>query len=414
MPHSGPRGFWMFFNEVMMGKEQMPKKKCAFTSETNVEQIQEKLSSTLKNFTQEISQSVVQKAEINIRCGGEETTLKDYQLQHRKQEYNIFTGEVKPNSGCLSYGCCFDVIQNSKISLYAINDASASDVSKLENTITSSIVAEMKIKGDCKDNDIKAVQETVLKQKLKNEEIITQEIRKNKISETQISQKIDLNYDEPLLCINQCDQAPSAGEIRQISNVDIMTRNMIKSVIKNIEKNVITAKVESEMDIDMREDPNTELMWSIYSAAIIIGAYFLTLKVIAPLFWTMMKILCKVLGKIPVLAFLNPVGVMIGKVQDKAPCVLYSLTTYIFMYLYWRFWKFGYCVHKSSGFVETLMCFWRPLLVWVAFIPIPPPCGICLLCKIWCPNFMEEPCECIANDCMDTKGEKCNKVPLPQ
>ena len=67
MPHSGPRGFWMFFNEVMMGKEQMPKKKCAFTSETNVEQIQEKLSSTLKNFTQEISQSVVQKAEINIR-----------------------------------------------------------------------------------------------------------------------------------------------------------------------------------------------------------------------------------------------------------------------------------------------------------------------------------------------------------
>ena len=78
----------------------------------------------------------------------------------------------------------------------------------------------MKIKGDCKDNDIEAVQETVLKQKLKNEEIITQEIRKNKISETQISQKIDLNYDEPLLCINQCDQAPSAGEIRQISNVD--------------------------------------------------------------------------------------------------------------------------------------------------------------------------------------------------
>ena len=91
----------------------------------------------------------------------------------------------------------------------------------------------------------------------------------------------------------------------------------------------VSAKVESEMDIDMREDPNTELMWSIYSAAIIIGAYFLTLKVIARLFWTLMKILCKVLGKIPVLAFLNPVGIMIGKVQDKAPCPLYGLTTYL-------------------------------------------------------------------------------------
>ena len=409
MPHSGPRGFWMFFNEVMMGKEQMPKKKCAFTSETNVEQIQEKLSSTTKNFTQEISQDIVQKAEINIRCGGEETFLKDYQLQHRKQEYNIFTGEVKPGSGCLSYGCCFDVLQNSKVSLYAINDASASDVSKLENTITSSIVAEMKIKGDCKDNDIEAVQKTIIKQRLKNEEIILQEIRQSKVSIAEVSQKIDLNYDEPLLCVNQCNATPSAGEIKQISNVDIMTRNMIKSVIKNIEKNVISAKVESTMDIDMREDPNTELRWSIYSAAIIIGAYFLTLKVIAPLFWTIIKLICNFIPP------LRPISEIIGQIQDKAACVLYGLTTYLFMYLWWRFWKFGYCVHKSSGFMQTLMCFWRPALWCLAFIPFPfpPITGACLLCNIWCPEFLKEPCECIETDCVDNSGSNCNKLPLP-
>jgi hypothetical protein len=410
MPHSKPSGFFMFFNEIMMGKDQMLKKKCSFTSETTVDQIQEKLLSSTRNFTEEISQDIVQKSEINIQCGGENTFLKDYQLQHKKHEYNIFTGKVKPGSGCLSYGCCFDVLQNSKVTLFAINEASISDISKLENTITSSIVAEMKVRGDCPNKAIQAVQETIIKQRLKNEELILQEIRKSKISISEVSQKIELIYDDPLLCVNQCNETPSAGKIKQISNMDIMTRNMIKSVIENIETNVIVSDVKSTMDIELREGANKVLMWSIYSAAIIIVVYFLTRYFIVPLFWSIILMIC---NWFPVL---KPISTIIRLIQDKAACVLYGLTTYLFMYLWWRFWKFGYCVHKSNGIVQTLMCFWRPALWYVAYIPfpIPPITGACLLCNIWCPKFLKEPCKCIESDCSNIdKGAKCNTFPLP-
>ena len=97
----------------------------------------------------------------------------------------------------------------------------------------------MKISGGCKDKDIEAVQKTLLEQKLRNEEIISEEIKKSKITMAEVSQKIDLRYDEPLLCVNQCNETPSAGKIRQISNVNIMTRSMIKSIIENTENNIL-------------------------------------------------------------------------------------------------------------------------------------------------------------------------------
>ena len=96
MPHSGPRGFWIFFNEIMMGKEKTINKKCSFLAEITIDQIQEKLTSITREFTQKIDQDVVNKSEINIYCGSDNTTLKDYQLL---QNGNIIFIQVKLNLG---------------------------------------------------------------------------------------------------------------------------------------------------------------------------------------------------------------------------------------------------------------------------------------------------------------------------
>lgn len=398
MPHSGPRGFWIFFNEIMMGKEKTINKKCSFLAEITIDQIQEKLTSITREFTQKIDQDVVNKSEINIYCGSDNTTLKDYQLLHRKREYNIHTGKVKPGSGCLTYGCCFDVLQNSNVELYAINEASSKDVQKLENIISTEIVANMKISGGCKDKHIEAVQKTLLEQKLRNEEIISEEIKKSKITMAEVSQKIDLRYDEPLLCVNQCNETPSAGKIRQISNVNIMTRSMIKSIIESTENNILNARADSGMEIEMREDANTELKWSIMSAAIIVTVYLISCKILAPLLVT---ILCKI-ARIPSQATRKPL--------EYFGFILYNLLAAIMMYIWWRLWKFGWCIHKANGIVQVIMCF-HPLILKILFTI---PCGICDFPLWWCGDGdVKKLCNCVWNGCNNDTKETCNNPIIP-
>ena len=121
MPHGDEGSFWVFFNEIMQGKLVEKSSKCSYLSESTITQIQEKVTETTRNFTEKIDQSVIQNSEIIIRCGSEDTYLKDHQLLHRKQEYDPHTGKMIKGSGCLTYGCCFNVTQKTKISLFYKN-----------------------------------------------------------------------------------------------------------------------------------------------------------------------------------------------------------------------------------------------------------------------------------------------------
>ena len=79
MPHSEPRGFWYFLNEIMMGKEKSLNKTCFFTSENRINQIINSLSSITRDISTEIKQDVIQKSKININCGGDNTQMnKDH------------------------------------------------------------------------------------------------------------------------------------------------------------------------------------------------------------------------------------------------------------------------------------------------------------------------------------------------
>ena len=80
MPHGEEDNFWVFFNEIMQGKQQEKMAPCKFLSESTIRQVQEKMTETTRHFTEEIDQSVYQDSEIIIRCGSDDTYLKDYQL----------------------------------------------------------------------------------------------------------------------------------------------------------------------------------------------------------------------------------------------------------------------------------------------------------------------------------------------
>ena len=393
MPQGEDDSFWVFFNEIMQGKLQEKMAPCKFLSESNIRQVQEKMTETTRNFTEEIDQSVYQDSEIIIRCGSDDTYLKDHQLLHRKQEYDPHTGEIVKGTGCLTYGCCFNVTQKTKISLHAVNEAETKDINQLENDISNAITSNVEISGnDCKPGAIKKVTSDIhiLSE---NREIIKEEISKSAEQSAQISQKIILKYDEPLFCVNRCDETPSAGEINQISNIDIMTRNMIKSVAENIEKNVRKADIDNEMKVDMTDPDKNKLMkWSAYSAVIIVIAYYI----------------CSFLARILILLLSSVIGVVpvVKKILDSPVGVfIISPVAGLLLYVMWRLWKFGWCWHTSIGIERKLLCFWDPLVKIIAFIP----CGICnwiadCSCPIPdCPKSVLEFCECVETDCTNTK-----------
>lgn len=394
MPHGDEGSFWVFFNEIMQGKLVEKSSKCSYLNEATITQLQEKITKTTRHFTEEIDQSVIQNSEIIIRCGSEDTYLKDHQLLHRKQEYDPHTGKMIKGSGCLTYGCCFNVTQKTKISLYAINEAETKDISKIENDITSEIKSSVEITGgDC---DVNEVNKTISNIDIKssNKEIIKEQIKKSAEQSAQISQRIVLEYDEPVFCVNNCDETPSAGEIKQISNVEIMTRNMIKSVAENIEKNVRKAKIENEMIINTSDDEKNKIMkWCVYSAAIVVIAYYV----------------CKFLAKMLILLISAVGGPGVVKVVKKildSPIgfLIINPLAGLLLFLTWRLWKFGWCWHTSIGIVRKVLCFWEPLVKIVAFFP----CGICDFLsdsKVLpdCPDPLPEFCKCVETDCTNTK-----------
>ena len=395
MPHlpDEEKGFVVFFNEIMQGRVMEKSVPCSFTSEANVKTIQKKMSGTIKNFVQEIDQSVVQKSNITIKCGSNESQLKDHQLLHRKQEYDPFTGKIVKGSGCLTYGCCFNVSQKTKISLHAINDAETKDINELENIISTEIKSNIEIGGECKGVETNLKQASGVTLQSENREIIQEQIRKSKVSKVDISQKIVLEYDEPLFCVNRCDETPSAGEIEQISNVDIMTRNMIKSVIENIEKNVRKVKVKNEMKVDKRKtDKNQVMLWTAISTVIVIIVYFIC-KGIGYALVLLISLIISI--KIP------PTFKIMRKVLDSPIgfLILNPLAIALMYYVALRLWKFYWCMHTSNGLVKKLLCFYKPFLQVLAYLP----CWFCDQLPTGCGDDIEEFCDCcFKTDCTST------------
>ena len=56
----------------------------------------------------------------------------------------------------------------------------------------------------------------------------------------------DVEYIGPLLCVNKCGEAPTAGTIDQSLLVDAMAENITKVVIEEIEKSIVKQTSETE------------------------------------------------------------------------------------------------------------------------------------------------------------------------
>ena len=80
------------------------------------------------------------------------------------------------------------------------------------------------------------------------------------------------------------------------------------------------------------------------------------------------------------------------------------------MYLWWRLWKFGWCVHKANGIIQVIACF-HPLLLKILFTI---PCSFCDFPVWWCGDGdVKKLCNCVWDGCENDPNEKCNNPITP-
>ena len=249
---------------------------------------------TINEHTSNISQTVNSSQKVKIKCGTRPFYDHEYELKDVK--YDLFGNEIE-GSGCPRWGCCYDVAQTGEVQLIAINNTLLDQTNKMYNQTIQEITHHLNATIDsqipeddpewynsvspemiavCSGvtvataglgtlfcpgivsamgnafEDPKRTQiiEQLVRSINESKDISTEKIKniiEKSISQTiNTSDTIDVEYISPLLCVNKCGEAPTAGTIDQSLLVDAMAENITKVVIEEIEKSIVKQTTETE------------------------------------------------------------------------------------------------------------------------------------------------------------------------
>ena len=238
-----------FIDDLIVGSAPKPDEAdigSVITSKNTVEAIQQKVQNIVENHSQQIDQSITVNKNIHIDCG--DGNLTDYHLQPTKHKYTWF-GEKIPGTGCISYGCCYDVSQSSQITLSSVNSTVLSQSTEVWNQMTAELDARVQATIDPSGPASVTYQEA--KNTAKN--LVIEDI--NKSFETLVntdyegSQDIVIKEKGPLVCLNSCDEPPTAGQITQSINIDMATKNIVSSFVSSVHKNIMDISLESDVSV---------------------------------------------------------------------------------------------------------------------------------------------------------------------
>tara|TARA_B100001094_G_C18096369_1_gene753234 strand:- start:306 stop:1310 length:1005 start_codon:yes stop_codon:yes gene_type:complete len=242
--------FLDFFNSLLIGysenKGDNDEVLNQIQSSSMMEALSLSLTNTLKNFTNTIEQNVYADKTITVDCGSDKLTA--WHLKPMGQKYTWYGAKI-PNTSCIKYGCCYDVIQTANVSLSAINVTNTNDYKGLWTNIRQEMTNQVTM--TLGDNDQRL---QILNQAMNEVEAVSitkiQRILENfSLSEIESIQEITFTSLSPLRCKNRCDEPPSAGFIEQSLNVEIATNNIITEVIKSVTENYITMTSQTKTEV---------------------------------------------------------------------------------------------------------------------------------------------------------------------
>lgn len=214
-------------------------------SKNTLEAIQMKVSNIIENHTQMIDQSITVNKNIYIDCGSSQIT--GHLLEKGRKEYD-WLGNPIPGTGCINYGCCYDVAQTSQVSLSTVNQNIMNSIQEVNNTMIAELETTMSATVDPNSPPFFAFQESMNEASTVTIQNIEKEFEQLVNTDVEASQNIYLKVAGPLLCLNECDEPPTAGLIKQSINVDIATKNIVSQFISSVTKNFMELTSESSVD----------------------------------------------------------------------------------------------------------------------------------------------------------------------
>tara|TARA_B100000902_G_scaffold102976_1_gene105322 strand:- start:1634 stop:2452 length:819 start_codon:yes stop_codon:yes gene_type:complete len=271
-----------------------------------------------------VDQSITVKKNIYIDCG--DAPLNNYHLKPGKKKYTWLGNEI-PGTGCINYGCCYDVAQTAQVTLSSVNETILTKSTEMWNTMSAELDSRVQMTIDSGGPGSSTYQESKNSAKNFVIEKIEKEFENLVNTNYEGSQDIHIKVEGPLVCVNECDEPPSAGLINQSINVDIATKNIVSQFISSVSKNYMDLSLESDVSVTNLDMPKLYMFCS------------LTVS-----FWMFIYILGCILSCIP--AQLKPMCKL-------SPHIGGIIFTFIIIWI----WKIISCIFIRSG--SKIGCLFR-------------------------------------------------------
>ena len=324
--------FFTFFSNIVVGYEEndktsMEEALSTIKSSNVMESIQVSLTEEISNYENKTIQEVSTEQTVEIDCGS--YRLDDWHLKEMDKK-STWYGEDIPYSGCIQYGCCYDVYQTSDIKLYSNNEIKKVKQEEIYNSITQKLKNEVELVVGDDDKPLKILDAAINRSKNYCVRLIETHINNMNSVSVKNKQKIVIKSLSPLLCKSNCNERPTAGTIKQYINLEIATDNIITDVLKTISENFVSMVTIKKSKIST---VNTKKLYlfSGFSVLLIVTIY----------------ILCYLLGYFLYLAIL--------KKPPSSQYITHFIACILLLIIY-LFLGMIICIIRSGGGLKMLFC----------------------------------------------------------
>jgi hypothetical protein len=319
--------FITFFNNLIVGSSEKTEIEDQITaiieSNTVMDALSARVSNVISQYENTIIQDLNSDQKIVVDCGSDRLT--DWHLKRRGKTYN-WLGNEMPNSGCVKFGCCYDITQTTNVKLSAINETTVEDHQQMMNEIKQELTNQVSMVVGEADSSMEILNRAINEVDSISVATISKHLENITGQDLENSQEIRVKSLSPLRCKNQCNQAPTAGFINQSLNVEIAAENIITDIVKSITETYITMKSETDTTV------TTVNMKKIYSFAMMSVLLIVTLYII-----------CYLVVYYVIL-------------RGKGPAIVAHIGAFILMIFIYLFWGIVVCMIRSGGGLKMMFC----------------------------------------------------------
>jgi len=322
--------FTTFFSNIIVGysdddstEKQIPS---IIESSSVMDSLSAKVSETIGKYENEIYQNFTSDQKIIVDCGSEK--LSDWHLKERGEQYTWY-GKLIQNSGCVQFGCCYDINQTANIKMSAINQTTVENHQEMFNEIKQTLSNEVSLVVGNTDSSLEILNSAMNEVQSASIEHIRKHLENVTSQDIENSQEIVVKSLSPLRCKNSCNQPPTAGYINQSLNVEIAAENIITDVVKSISETYITmvSKTDSSIsNVDMKK----LYIFAIFTVLVLVTIY----------------IICYIITHL-LYAFI---------VKKPAPAAVAYIGATILFILVYIFLAMIICIIRSGGGLGMVFC----------------------------------------------------------